>query len=92
MINIEENFEFKLNDIIVVGCSSGPDSMALVDMLLKIKEKFQLSLIVAHVNHNVREESYEEAKYLKEYCENNNISFISFNVPSEEPSSTKISS
>ena len=80
MFNIEENFEFKLNDIIVVGCSSGPDSMALVDMLLKIREKFQLSLIVAHVNHNVREESYEEAKYLKEYCENNNIVFETMTI------------
>ena len=49
MINIEENFEFKPNDTIVIGCSSGPDSMALVDMLLKIREKYNLSLIIAHV-------------------------------------------
>ena len=57
MINIENNFQFHMNDIIVVGCSSGPDSMALIDMLLKIRNKYNLSLIVAHVNHNVREES-----------------------------------
>ena len=80
MINIEENFEFKLNDIIVIGCSSGPDSMALVDMLLRIRDKFKLSLIVAHVNHNVREESYEEAKYLKEYCEMNNLIFETMTI------------
>ena len=71
MINIEENFEFKLNDIIVVGCSSGPDSMALVDMLLKIREKYNLFLIIAHVNHNVRKESFEEAKFIEKYCEEN---------------------
>ena len=80
MLKIEDAFSFNNHDKIVVGCSTGPDSMALVDMLLKIKEKFQLSLIVAHVNHNVREESYEEAKYLKEYCENNNIVFETMTI------------
>ena len=48
MINIEENFAFKPNDTIVIGCSSSPDSMALVDMLLKIRDKYNLSLIIAH--------------------------------------------
>ena len=75
MINIENSFSFHNGDIIVIGCSAGPDSMALVDMLLKIREKYELSLIIAHVNHNVREESYEEAEYVKKYCESNNIVF-----------------
>lgn len=75
MINIENSFSFNNGDIIVVGCSAGPDSMALIDMLLKIREKYSLSLIVAHVNHNVREESYEEAEYVKKYCEENFIVF-----------------
>ncbi len=77
MINIENSFSFHDGDIIVVGCSAGPDSMALVDMLLKIREKYRLSLIIAHVNHNVREESCEEAEYVKNYCEKNNIVFES---------------
>ena len=37
MINIEDNFSFHNNDRIVIGCSTGPDSMALLDMLLKIR-------------------------------------------------------
>ena len=77
MINIEKCFEFNTNDKIVVGCSTGPDSMALVDMLLKIRDKYNLYLIVAHVNHNIRQESYEEAEYLKKYCGLNNIIFES---------------
>lgn len=77
MINIENSFSFKHGDIIVIGCSGGPDSMALVDMLLKIREKYQLSLIVAHVNHNVRKESLEEAEYVKGFCDVNNITFES---------------
>ena len=77
MIKIDDNFKFEMNDKIVVGCSSGPDSMALVDMLLKIRDKYHLSLIIAHVNHNVRSESYDEAQYLKEYCKDNNLLFES---------------
>ncbi len=75
MINIEKDFKFRQNDKIVIGCSTGPDSMALVDMLLKIRNKYNLSLIIAHVNHNVRKESYEEAEFLKQYCIDNNLVF-----------------
>lgn len=82
MIKIDDYFKFKTNDIIVVGCSTGPDSMALVDMLLKVREKYNLSLIVAHVNHNLRKQSYEEAEYMKRYCENNNIVFETMTIES----------
>ena len=77
MINIENSFKFNNNDRIVIGCSTGPDSMALLDMLLKIKDKYSLDIIVAHVNHNVRKESFEEEKFLKAYCEERNIIFES---------------
>ena len=77
MLSLDKCFEFKKNDKIVVGCSAGPDSMALVDMLLKIKNKYNLFIIIAHVNHNVRRESYEEADFLNEYCIENNLLFES---------------
>lgn len=77
MIKIEDTFEFEKDDRIVIGCSAGPDSMALVDMLLKIRVKYNLLLIVAHVNHNIRQESYDEAEYLKEYCIKNGLIFES---------------
>ena len=80
MINIEDNFNFKLNDTIIIGCSSGPDSMALVDMLLKIRDKYHLSLIIAHVNHNVRRESYDEAEYMKNYCQENELVFETMTI------------
>ena len=77
MHRIDDDYKFSNNDRIVIGCSSGPDSMALVDMLLKIREKYNLFLIIAHVNHNVRKESYEEAEFLKNYCGENNLVFES---------------
>ena len=77
MINIDSHFSFHKNDIIVVGCSTGPDSMALVHLLLGIREKYDLSLIIAHVNHNIRSESVQEQEFLKQYCEDNHLIFES---------------
>ncbi len=62
-------------DKIVVAVSGGPDSMFLLDVLQKIRKSKTFDIVVAHVNHNVRQESYEEAEYVKEYCEKNNMIF-----------------
>ena len=77
MIDIESHFLFHKDDIIVIGCSAGPDSMSLVDLLLKVRNKYNLSLIIAHVNHNVRKESFIECDFLKKYCIDNNLIFES---------------
>ena len=63
------------NDVIVVGVSAGPDSMALLYILNELRKKIGYKIIVAHVNHNIREESKEEAEFLKGYCKENNIIF-----------------
>ena len=80
MFNIDNNFKFNNNDTIIVGCSGGPDSMALLDMLLKIREKYNLKIIVAHVNYNVREESVLEENYVRDYSESNNLIFEGLSV------------
>lgn len=73
MINIEENIDLKNKDIIVIGCSTGPDSMCLMDALLKLREKYQLQLICAHVNHNIRKQSTEEEEFIHDYCIKNHV-------------------
>lgn len=74
---ISENIDCKLlvveNDNIVVGVSGGPDSMALLDILYKLRNKYKLNLIVAHVNHQVRIESEEEEEFVRRYCKNRDI-------------------
>ncbi len=72
-MKLEEHFDFENNDTIVVGCSTGPDSMALLDMLLKLREKYELQLICAHVNHNIRKQSEIEEAFIKDYCNKHNI-------------------
>lgn len=65
------------NDYLVVGISSGPDSMCLLDLLYKNK----YNIICAHVNHNIREESKKEYDFLKKYCEEKNIIFEGLVLP-----------
>lgn len=76
--------EVKLNknDTIVIGNSGGPDSMFLFNVLLKLRDKFNLKIICAHVNHNVRSESDAEQKFLMEYCEKNNVLFETMKIES----------
>ena len=65
-LNIEEN------EPLVVGCSSGPDSMALLHYL---KKNTNNKIICCHINHNIRKQSIEEEQYLKNYCIKENIIF-----------------
>ena len=60
-------------DSIVVGVSGGPDSMTLLNILLKLKDEFNLKIYVAHINHGIRENAIIDEEYVKEFCEKNRI-------------------
>lgn len=79
-LNIEDNFKFTKGLKIVIGCSGGPDSMALFDMLLQLREKYDLSLICAHVNHNLRKESILEEAYLREFCSDHHVFYETMTI------------
>lgn len=64
-----------LDDVVVLGCSGGPDSMALLNILLYYRKKKNISIICCHVNHNVRDESYNEMNALEELCAKEKMCF-----------------
>jgi len=66
------NIDLNIKGPIVVGVSTGADSMALFHYLIN---KYKDKIICCHINHNVRKESIKEERFLKEYCKNNNINF-----------------
>ncbi|MGI6329508.1 MAG: tRNA lysidine(34) synthetase TilS [Bacilli bacterium] len=70
----------KYRDTIVVGVSGGPDSMALLYMLIVLKKETDISIICAHVNHNTREENEAERLFIERYCDNNQIIFESMKI------------
>lgn len=64
------------NDKIVVAVSGGPDSMCLLDILQKNREKLNIQLFVAHINHGIRKNSTIDEEYVENYCKNHNIDFF----------------
>ena len=60
-------------DQIVVATSGGPDSMCLLHLLCELKNELKLKIVVAHVNHKLRDESEEEALFVKEVCQKEDL-------------------
>ena len=58
---------------VVVAVSGGPDSICLLNILNNIKDKLNIKIVVAHVNHSLREEANEETEYVKNFCKKLNI-------------------
>ncbi len=66
-------------DRIVVGVSGGADSVCLLLMLLEIRKSLPIELYVVHVHHGIRgAEADEDAVFVKQLCEINDISFYLF--------------
>ena len=70
---LEENITD--NSKVIIACSGGPDSMCLLNLLIKLKINKNLELIVAHVNHKLRSASDDEAKIVEDYAKKNKVTF-----------------
>ena len=70
-----ESLKIKENENIVCAISGGPDSMFLLNLLVKLKNKYHFNIVCAHVNHNMRIESNDEEVFVKNYCNNNGVIF-----------------
>ena len=79
---IKEYHLIETEDKLVLGVSGGPDSICMLNILQKIKEKEKnnFDFVVAHVNHMIRKEAKEDENFVKAYCEKNNIQFYSKSI------------
>ena len=64
-------YKFENGRNYLIACSYGPDSMALLSMLLEYKIK----PIVCNVDYHVREEAPQEEADLRKYCEEKSLIF-----------------
>lgn len=73
---IKKNNLIEKGDKIVIGVSGGSDSTCLLYLLNKYKEKFDIELYCCHINHMIRKESTDDAKYVENLCEKMQIPFF----------------
>ena len=57
------------NDTIVAGVSGGADSVCLFLLLNEYCKQKNARLVAVHLNHKIREDAGEDARYVKELCE-----------------------
>ena len=57
------------NDTIVAGVSGGADSVCLFLLLEKYCRQKNARLVVVHLNHKIRTEAGDDARFVKELCE-----------------------
>lgn len=62
-------------DKVLVGVSGGPDSVALLYLLITLKNDFRLRLHVAHFDHSLRKGSGKDAEFVKKLCEKLSVGF-----------------
>ena len=63
------------NDVVVVGVSSGPDSMCLLHLLCDLKNVLDFKIVVAHMNHKVRKQADEDALFVENFAKDNNLDY-----------------
>jgi len=65
---------FSCSDSLLVGVSGGPDSVALLNILLETGLNSRFKIGIAHLNHSLRgKESDDDAKFVAQIAENLNL-------------------
>lgn len=75
--HVQTNALIKPEENLLIGLSGGPDSMALLHLLLAIKDVLNIKLFAAHCNFKLRgEESDSDAKFCQKHCEQLQVSYV----------------
>lgn len=78
VIKIQQHVRTHVHRPLLLGLSGGPDSMALLHLLLSLHELSKDNIIAVHVDHGWRSNSHEQALWLKEYVEATGARFLSY--------------
>lgn len=78
---VEKYHMLNNGDTVLIALSGGADSVFLSEYLLTVKEKYNLKLIAAHVEHGIRgDESLADCEFCEKYCENKNIQLFTKHI------------
>ncbi|MEI8061392.1 MAG: tRNA lysidine(34) synthetase TilS [Candidatus Berkelbacteria bacterium] len=75
---IADNDLIGAGDKVIVACSGGPDSLALLYLLKELSSKLKLELVVAHFNHKLRGgEADADEKFVEKTASKLKLKFLS---------------
>ena len=75
---------FKKGSTVAAAVSGGMDSMVMLHKLNAVKEDVGFKLAVVNVNHNLRERSAGDSRFVKTYAERLGLEFFGFSVDVKE--------
>lgn len=71
---IKDNNLIEPGDKILVALSGGPDSICLLNILFELKDKLEIEIGAAHLNHMLRgEDAFKDEEYVVNICKDMNI-------------------
>ncbi|MDJ0780394.1 MAG: tRNA lysidine(34) synthetase TilS [Desulfosarcinaceae bacterium] len=62
-------------DIVLVAVSGGPDSVALLQVLLRLRNLYRITLQIAHLNHGLRAGAAEDQAFVESVANNLGLPF-----------------
>lgn len=82
---IKEQQLIKSGDKLLIACSGGVDSMALLSFFYHFRHYFEVNLAVAHVDHMLRgEQSAQDRHFVEQACKEWAIPYYSCAIPIAE--------
>ena len=77
---IKEKKLIKPGEVIGVGVSGGIDSMSLLHFLHTNKQVLDIDVVAIHVNHGIREEADDEARFVLQKCKEMGVRTYKFSI------------
>lgn len=77
---IKQNDLIRAGDVIGVGVSGGIDSMSLLHFLNQNKTALDIEVVAIHVEHGIREESEDDARFVMQKCKEMGVRCYKFSV------------
>lgn len=75
---------------LIVAVSGGLDSVVLLDLLQQLRSETGWQLVVAHLDHNQREESYADAQFVGQLADRYGLRFVLGVLPRESQTENRL--
>lgn len=74
----------KPGDRLVLGVSGGPDSMALLYVMAALRNRLDIDIAAAHVDHGLRSEAREEQDFVEATCRQLGVDFFKHRIDARQ--------